>query len=152
MRMAFPLIAMHSDSCTGIKLLFNRSKAGQTLANWPAPSNACTAHLKWMIGQDDPVKNVGSADHPASPTISVWKWKPWPQMRHCTQSSCGMGITMEDLTWHPWHLGGHRATGHPTDLGWSFLQFTGEAKRRKRFIEFAWICMNSSRKAWLEVT
>ncbi len=62
------------------------------------------------------------------------------EMRHCTQSSCSMGITMEDLTWHPWDLGGHSATGHPKDLEWSFLLFlTGEAKRRKRFIEFAWI-------------
>ena len=79
-------------------------------------------------------ENVGSADHPVSPTISVSKWKPWPQMRHCTQSSCGMGITMEDLTWHPWHLGGHRATGHPTDLAKQ-----SDAKGSLNLHEFAWI-------------
>ena len=140
MRMAIPLIAMHSGSCPGIKLLFNRSKAGQTLANWPAPSNACTAHLKWMIGQDDPVRKRRFCGSPCEPNhfcievVLIEDPKIWYAIRPMLAcllyapsdetGSCNLRVAAGclkifrlDLCWFIWYLSSRH-------LGMCYLHYT----------------------------
>lgn len=86
MRMSFPFLAMHCGSCN------KKTAIIQLIEGWPnagqlARAIQCPAlHIwKWMIGEaDDPVKNVGSADHPASPSISVSKWS-WLRSENLVQ-------------------------------------------------------------------